>query len=621
VSVPPHPIFLSYARDDATAARRIAEALRSAGLEVWFDENELRGGDAWDAKIRRQINDCALFVPLISQHTQARHKGYFRLEWKLAVDQTHLLAEGVPFVAPVVIDDTRESGAVVPPEFLRVQWMRLPGALPTPEFVGQVKRLLEGPGVTGVANPGRAAEIVRPVEPAPARPAPSRRRIALTIGAVAVVVIGIVGTWMAMRKPDSAARRSAPTTTDKTTPASEARQLVAKARQLYEPWDFATADDFALAEKLLKRAIELDPTDAETWAASAILSCGRLIFIWEDSSGTRRSTLRTQAENAIKLDPESNQARFARAFSLRFNPQTRDESIRLLREEAGRQPANRFVLRILGATLRVSGQHEQALVYLDKAAALPGSDPITHYLRGDTLARLKRFAEAEAAYDEALAIAPNYVAAHAGKLHLVLRVGGDIARAQALLAKLPPAFFLDPYGADEAFYLALYLRDSGKCLEWVRNVAEFSAYSGPKALLTARAHHLAGNEEAARTDLRAALRVVDDRLVAEPNNSRLLFFRADILAKLDDRPAAQPLVRELAQRVASGDRDLDESLVAQLQVQLNQRAEALASLENYFRDVKSADDSRVWLRFDPIWDPLRGDPRFEAMLKAPELKR
>ena len=49
----PKAILLSYARDDAAAARRIAEALRSAGLEVWFDENELRGGDAWDAKIRR----------------------------------------------------------------------------------------------------------------------------------------------------------------------------------------------------------------------------------------------------------------------------------------------------------------------------------------------------------------------------------------------------------------------------------------------------------------------------------------------------------------------------------------------------------------------------------------
>ena len=153
-------VFLSYARDDAAAARRIAEALRSSGLEVWFDENELRGGDAWDTKIRRQINDCTLFLAIISRNTESRAKGYFRLEWKLAVEQTHMLLEGVPYVVPVAIDDTPESAAAVPPEFLRVQWMRLPGALPTPQFVGQVLRLLDAPRrpsrpvVAAAAEPG-----------------------------------------------------------------------------------------------------------------------------------------------------------------------------------------------------------------------------------------------------------------------------------------------------------------------------------------------------------------------------------------------------------------------------------------------------------------------------------
>ncbi|MDP2136497.1 MAG: toll/interleukin-1 receptor domain-containing protein, partial [Candidatus Didemnitutus sp.] len=126
-------VFLSYAHDDAAAARRIADALRSAGIEVWFDENELRGGDSWDAKIRQQIDACALFLPIISASTQERSKGYFRLEWKLAVDQTHLLAAGVPFVAPVVVDGTAENAAIVPTEFMRVQWTRLPGGLPTPQ--------------------------------------------------------------------------------------------------------------------------------------------------------------------------------------------------------------------------------------------------------------------------------------------------------------------------------------------------------------------------------------------------------------------------------------------------------------------------------------------------------
>src|SRR5215207_928201 len=96
-------VFLSYASQDAEAARRICEALRATDIEVWFDQSELRGGDAWDAKIRKQIKDCALFVPVISASTQARHEGYFRLEWKLAAERTHMMSGAIAFLLPVVI--------------------------------------------------------------------------------------------------------------------------------------------------------------------------------------------------------------------------------------------------------------------------------------------------------------------------------------------------------------------------------------------------------------------------------------------------------------------------------------------------------------------------------------
>jgi hypothetical protein len=65
-------VFLSYASQDAEAAKRICEALRSAGVEVWFDQSELVGGDSWDQSIRRQIGECTLFIPIISSNTQGR---------------------------------------------------------------------------------------------------------------------------------------------------------------------------------------------------------------------------------------------------------------------------------------------------------------------------------------------------------------------------------------------------------------------------------------------------------------------------------------------------------------------------------------------------------------------
>jgi len=132
---PSKAVFLSYASQDAEAARHICDALRSAGVEVWFDQSELRGGDVWDRQIRKHIHDCALFIPIISTTTQARLEGYFRREWKLAVDRTHDMADGKPFLVPVVIDDTNDQEAEVPESFRAVQWTRLPEGATPPAFV------------------------------------------------------------------------------------------------------------------------------------------------------------------------------------------------------------------------------------------------------------------------------------------------------------------------------------------------------------------------------------------------------------------------------------------------------------------------------------------------------
>jgi hypothetical protein len=137
-----HVVFLSYASQDSEAAQRICAALSAAGVEVFLDQSELRGGDAWDQKIRHEIHDCALFIPIVSQHTQERLEGYFRREWKLAIDRTHDMAEQKPFLVPVVIDGTRDQEAFVPDAFRAVQWTRLPEGETPPAFVERIKRLM-----------------------------------------------------------------------------------------------------------------------------------------------------------------------------------------------------------------------------------------------------------------------------------------------------------------------------------------------------------------------------------------------------------------------------------------------------------------------------------------------
>jgi TolB-like protein/Tfp pilus assembly protein PilF len=170
MSEPSRAVFLSYASQDAEAAQRICEALRGIGIEVWFDQHELRGGDAWDQRIRREIRDCALFIPIISANTQARLEGYFRREWKLAIVRTYDMAEEKAFLLPVVIDDTSPLEASVPEPFRAVHWTRLPAGEVPPAFVARVAQLLSAvePGKpTSTRLAPAAAPAVRPVASGP----------------------------------------------------------------------------------------------------------------------------------------------------------------------------------------------------------------------------------------------------------------------------------------------------------------------------------------------------------------------------------------------------------------------------------------------------------------------
>jgi TolB-like protein/Tfp pilus assembly protein PilF len=135
-------VFLSYASQDAEAAARICAALRAAGVEVWFDQSSLRGGDAWDGLIRRQVRECAVFMPVISANADTRTEGYFRLEWRLAVDRSYLMSDDRVFLLPAVIDDTPEPTARVPDRFRERQWSKLPAGECSPAFVEWVAQVV-----------------------------------------------------------------------------------------------------------------------------------------------------------------------------------------------------------------------------------------------------------------------------------------------------------------------------------------------------------------------------------------------------------------------------------------------------------------------------------------------
>ncbi|MFZ1101072.1 MAG: TIR domain-containing protein [Steroidobacteraceae bacterium] len=209
---PAKAVFLSYASQDADAAQRICDALRAAGIEVWFDQSELRGGDVWDQKIRHQIRDCALFIPIISANTQARPEGYFRLEWRLADQRTHLMGRSRAFLVPVCIDNTPDMDADAPDSFLAIQWTRLPAGETSTDFTKRVAHLLSPEAAHAPAEAGWTPAAIPHPAAAPRQPASGpatsrQTRWVVLIAALAVVGAGYLAVgklWISSATTESA---------------------------------------------------------------------------------------------------------------------------------------------------------------------------------------------------------------------------------------------------------------------------------------------------------------------------------------------------------------------------------------------------------------------------------
>jgi len=132
-------IFISYAREDVEAARRLHAALASLGGDVWLDERRLEPGERWQdeilAGIRRQVR---MFLPLISRHTESRQEGYVFDEWQEAIKRARRFLNR-RFIVPIVVDTDYEGNPgryrQVPEEFRELHFGRAPGGEPAPDLV------------------------------------------------------------------------------------------------------------------------------------------------------------------------------------------------------------------------------------------------------------------------------------------------------------------------------------------------------------------------------------------------------------------------------------------------------------------------------------------------------
>jgi TolB-like protein/Flp pilus assembly protein TadD len=671
-------VFLSYASQDSEPARRICEALRAAGIEVWFDQSELRGGDAWDSSIRRQIKTCALFMPLISRNTHSREEGYFRLEWKLAVDRSYLMSAARAFLLPVVVDDTEDTGEHVPDRFRELQWTRLPDGNTPAAFVERVQHLLSGEQAAMPQSPQSKTSQSNRASAAPDSPSTGRDagRFPRWIG-IALALMAAIAAYLAFDKLILSRHAAPAATTTADVPASGASVLpavnpssiaVLPFTDMSEKKDQEYFSD-GLAETLLdllaktpglhviartssfsfKGKSDDIPTIANKLHVANILEGSvrrsgnhlrvttQLIraaddeHLWSETYDREMSDVFKVQDDiaaavaaALKLKLATTGVTAARQTS---NPEAYNEYL------IGNQLTNRFS----AAGFRLAAEAYQKAIALDPryAAAYAGLSS-AEYMIGDDTGEAAPMTRAEAAADRAIELAPEDAAGyHARSFLRTLRTWNWAgARADA-----EQAITLGPGEAINHIQLGMVLVVTGHVSEAITALTkgvELDPLSTTGWTLLARAQMYAHNYQAAGESARRALEI-------SPETPRALGYLGYVQL-LENQPAA---ALSTFQRIAD-DKWLmlnGESMAEHALGHEKESRDALDELQRTYADTAAYQIAQVhawrgekdlafnWLDRaysqrdagltlligDPVMDSLRGDARFTTLLHKLQL--
>ncbi len=609
-------VFLSYASQDAEAAKKICFALRAVGVEVWFDQNELVGGDAWDQKIRRQIKDCTLFVPIISANTQARTEGYFRLEWRIADQRTHLMAKGRPFLLPVVIDDTRDADAHVPDSFTEVQWTRLLGGETTEKFCQRVQKLLGGETVFTGSDIGASLDGTRGRGRATLRQNPSRSWLAPTL--IGLTALAALAIWRPWKNPASTA---AAVTTSPPVAATGATTEIAQVRMKLRPDEWTRADFNAFAP-VVDRLVQTYPENGDAWALRSIASS--LLVIRNFETGTKPlESGKAAIDTALRMAPNSPLAELGLGLHL-VAMISRGGDVRASRPHIERglaglpsEPLTRYAELVsywLGYQFEGADRSAHQWLAAEPHASFPA------WILGQSFLVRRQPAES-VKWSEQAAADPDITGARALVTLFEARyyLQADLAGARTALDRVPAGQRGVHRVVSSRFLLAMAERHFDQALQELARVPESMlldrVYHGPKALLAGFAHQSAGRNEVAQSQFRDAERMLREELTHDSENQELrtvLALNLAALGRSDDAhrelAAIEPLLNDQAPTVYSGQLI---ALIAQTHGLLGDKE----ALRHWLRRTMA---ERTQLPFTPA--SLRLDSRFAAYLDDPEIQ-
>jgi TolB-like protein/Flp pilus assembly protein TadD len=373
-------------------------------------------------------------------------------------------------------------------------------------------------------------------------------------------------------------------------------------------------DNFTAAEVLYGRAAALDPEFA---LVRAELSRVHGLLYWEnfDPSLARLEAQRAEAEEALRLDPDLPQAHGALGWAhyVTGDYQKALEEYNIALEGL---PNDAEIVAAIGYTHRRLGDWPEVFAAFTKATTLsPRNANLFYDLGGHSFLATRQYEEAAWAYGRAEFLAPDLYDAAIHKGHTYVHWLGQLDTLGAVVARLPSNLHLPEIDLVRAHF-ALWNREPEALLGYLEAMPdpafETQIVYFPKPLYAAWAHRLRGDEPAARAALDSA-RVSLERLVREnPEDGRFttsLGYAYAGLGRSQDAADAAEGSMQSAQRAGL---ELSDA-AARILAQANLPDLAIPYLEA----VLEADSpiSAQTLRLDPLLDPIRNHPAFQALIE------
>jgi serine/threonine-protein kinase len=399
----------------------------------------------------------------------------------------------------------------------------------------------------------------------------------------------------------------------------EAYRLYLQGREYWTRPGFV-GQNYEIAQQLFEQALTLDSSFALARAALSQVH-GRLYSLRLDPSPARFARQREEAEAALRLAPSLPQAHLAMAGVYNANHDLQP-AVKELAIALKGLPADAELWLLAGAVQGRLGNWSEAIVAYNGAAQLDPRNATLFYALGTSFTWTRRYPEAVRAYDRALSLAPDFHIAAVVRGWTYVHWEGQLDTLRLVLRRLPRDAPLESYGTKVAHDVQLlYWQRQPDSLLHLLTTARAEAFDGqpffwPKSLYAAWAHQLRGDRLQARAAFDSALALVDSVLRKLPDDWRVRAARGLALAGLGRSDEARREARWLEQSVVYRKDAFAGPLCAEARARvLAQAGDADAALDQIDRLLaKPAFFSIHSLRLDPLYDPIRNQPRFKALL-------